>query len=186
MISRLISVHLLLRPGDKSLFCDLIDECKQLLATLHQDGSGALVTTVFGGQFSQPRALLDWNDKGASLAFDAAANDPRTVKLALSTPAIRLAAFTLLPKERALNHKIGALEPAQGHLERGVDPPHLLAQAGEVIFQSARVILLHVQIIKQKISGMIKSRKLPLSEPSASRKHSPCAALRGPPPLSES
>jgi hypothetical protein len=127
MISRLISVHLLLGPGHKSLFCDLIDECKQLLATLHQGGSGTLVTTVFGGQLSQPGALMGWNDKGAPFAFDAAANDPRTVKLALDTPAIGFAAFTLLPKERALNHRVGTLESAQSHLECAVDPPDLLA-----------------------------------------------------------
>jgi hypothetical protein len=140
MISKLISVHLPLGPGHQSLFRDLIDELKQLVATPHQNGPAALVAAVFGGQFSQPGSLLGWDDKGASFAFDAAANDPRAVKLALGAPAIGFAALTLLPEERALDHGLGALESAQSRPERGIDPPELLAQTGEVIIQSARCI----------------------------------------------
>jgi hypothetical protein len=140
MISKLISVHLPLGPSHQSLFRDLIDELKQLVATPHQNGSATLVAAVLGGQFSQPGSLLGWDNKGASFAFDAAANDPRAVKLAPGAPAIGFAAFTLLPEERALDHGLGALESAQSRLERGVDPPELLAHTGEIIFQSARCI----------------------------------------------
>lgn len=140
MISKLIFVHLPLGPSHQSLFRDLIDELKQLVATPHQNGSATLVAAVFGSQFSQPGSLLGGDDKGASFAFDAAADDPRAVKLALGAPAIGFAAFTLLPEERALDHGLGALESAQSRLKRGVKPPELLAQTGEIIFQSARCI----------------------------------------------
>jgi len=105
-----------------------------------QHGAGALVTAILGGPLPHPGALLFWDRVESVLALLTAGQDIGGVELAGGTMAVGFAALAPEQVEGALNHRIGALEAAQGRRQSGVGTPELLAEAGPFRAQSDSVI----------------------------------------------
>ena len=115
-----------------------------------QDGPGTLIAPVLGGPFSHLGALVFGDRVEPILARFTAGQDIAGVELAGGATAVGFSALAPEEVKRALHHRLGALETAQGVGQRGVGAPELLAEFGEVVAQSVSLIYSQIQIGKRK------------------------------------
>jgi len=128
------------RPGQESLLGDLVHEGQQVKVAFDQHRPRALITAVFRGPFSHFRALVLGNGVEPILARLAAGQDVGGVQLAAGATAV---GFTTPAPEQikgALDHRLGALQTAQGVGQGRISAPELLAEFGEVGVQSDSLI----------------------------------------------
>ena len=111
-----------------------------------QDGPRALIAAVLPRPFSDLGALLLGNGVKSVLARLTAGQDIAGVELAGGATALGFSALAPEQVKGALDHRLGALETAQGVGQGGVSAPELLAEFGPVSAQSASLILLPIQI----------------------------------------
>jgi hypothetical protein len=105
-----------------------------------QNGSRALIAAVLGGPLADLGALVFGDRVKPIPARFTAGQDVAGVELAGGAPAVGFSAPAPEQVKGALDHRLGALEPAQGVGQGGVSAPELLAEFGEVSAQSASFI----------------------------------------------
>ena len=120
--------------------------------TFAQHGSRTLIATIFGGPFPDLGALVFGNGIEAILSRLAAGQDVSGMQLAASATAVGFAALAPEQIKGALNHRLGALEAAQGVGQSRVGAPELLAEFGDIGVQSESFIYIPIQIGKPKLS----------------------------------
>jgi len=106
-------VGLVLRPAPQARLGHLIAERQQAQVPFDQDGASALVTAIFGGPLADLSALVFGDGVEPVLALLTAGQDISGVELAPGTTAVGFAALAPEQIERALDHRLGALEAAQ-------------------------------------------------------------------------
>ena len=131
---------LLLRPSQQSLLGQLVNQAQQVEMPFGQHRPRALVAAVLGGPFSDLAALFFGNRVEPSLARFTAGQDIAGVELASGATAVGFSALAPEQVKGALDHRFGALEPAQGVGQGGVSAPELLAEFGQVSIHSASLI----------------------------------------------
>jgi len=105
-----------------------------------QDGPGALVAAVLPRPFSDLGALALGDGVEAVLARLTAGQDVAGVELAASATTVGLSALTPEQIKGALDHRLGALEAAQGTGQGRISAPQSLAEFGKVSAQSESLI----------------------------------------------
>jgi len=93
-----------------------------------QHRPGPLVTAIFGGALSNLSSLFFGHRVEPILAGLAASQDVSRMEFAPDAPAVGFSALAAEQIKGALNHRLGALESAQGGAQRGVSAPELLAK----------------------------------------------------------
>lgn len=139
-----------LRPCQKTLLGHLVHQGQQVKVTLDQHRPRALVTAVFGSPLADGRTLVLGNRVESILAGLAAGQHVGGVKLAAGATAVGFSALAAEQVKGALDHRLGALETAQGVGQRGISAPELLAEFGKVGAQSESLIYITIQIGKLK------------------------------------
>jgi hypothetical protein len=129
----------------------LIGQRQHLAQPLDQKCASALVAAIFTRPAAKIGALIFGNRIKAVFALLTATEDPRGVKLAGSTAAVGFAALAAEQIERALDHGIGALERSQSLAHSTGGTPQLQAEFGDIIVQSASLILLTYTDKKRKV-----------------------------------
>jgi hypothetical protein len=89
-----------------------------------------LVTAIFGGALANLSPLFFGHRIEPIRAGLAAGQDVSRVKFAPGAPAVGLSALAAEQIKGASNHRLGALETAQGRGQGGVSVPELLPEAG--------------------------------------------------------
>src|ERR1039458_792372 len=140
------------RPDQQSLVGHLIDQSQQSGLSFGQDRTRAMVAPIFGSPLADLSSLLFGNGVKAILALFAASQNVGGVELTGGTTAVGFAAFAAEQVERALHHRMGALEAAQSMGQGGVGTPELLPQAGKFVAQSASLILYTIQTASVKMN----------------------------------
>jgi len=106
-----------------------------------QNGPCALVAAVLGGPFSDLGALVFGDRIEAILTRFAAGQDIAGMKLAGGAAAVGFSALAAQQVKGPPNHRLGALEAAQGGGQGGVSAPELLAELREVGAQTVSLII---------------------------------------------
>ena len=127
------------RPGQEPLLRDLIHQRQQAQMPFDQHRPGALVAAIFGGAFSHFRPLCFGHRVEPILAGLAAGQHVRRMQLAARAAAVGFTAFAAEQIKGALNHRLGALEAAQGGGHGDVGAPELLAELGDIGVQLYRI-----------------------------------------------
>ena len=115
-----------------------------------QKGPRALIAAVLGGPLADLGALVFGDRVKPILARFTAGQDVAGVELAGGATAVGFSAFAAQQVKRALDHRLGALEAAQGGGQGRVSAPELLAEFGQVSAQSESLICEEIQICKRK------------------------------------
>ncbi len=131
---------LILRPRQPSLLGDLVHQGQQVAMTFDQHRPPALITAVFSGPSSDLGALVPGNGVEPILARLAAGQDVGGVQLAAGATAVEFSAAAAEQVEGALNHRLAALQAAQGAGQGRISAPELLAEFGDVSVQSESLI----------------------------------------------
>ncbi len=128
--------HLPVRgPGQEPLLGDLIHQGQQAQMPFDQYRPGALVTAIFGGVFSNFSPVFFGHRIEPVLAGFAAGQDVSWMELAASATAVGFSTLAAEQIEGALNHRLGALEAAQGGGHGGVSAPEPLPELGQIRVQ---------------------------------------------------
>src|SRR6266545_3177207 len=148
---------------------------------LDQNRPGTLIAAVLFGQLPQAGALFHRHHVGVALAGLAARDGPGAMPLTVGATAVGFSAPPLLEIEGPLHHRLGTLEALERGAERGVSAPELLPQFGDVVGQSAHVILIRVQTFKQNLLSPEESKEKRSSDAAGLRKARQTPVSRGPP-----
>ena len=125
--------HLLVEwPCQESLLGHLVHQAQQVEVAFDQHRPRALIAAVFGRPSPDLSPLALGNSEKAVLALFTSGQDIAGVQLAGGTTAPGFAAFAAEQVKGALDHRLGALEAAQGVRESRISAPKLLAEFGKV------------------------------------------------------
>ena len=122
------------------MFGDLVHQAQQMEMAFGQHRPRALVAAVLGGPFADLGALLFRDRIEPILARFTAGQDIAGVELASGATTVGFPALAPEQVKGALNHRLGALEAAQGGGQGGVSAPDLLAELREVGAQDVSLI----------------------------------------------
>jgi hypothetical protein len=114
------------------LLGNLIHQSQQAQMPFDQHRPSALVTAIFGSVLSNFRPVFFGHRIEPILAGFAASQDVSRMQVASGTPAVGFSALATEQIKRALNHRLGALEAAQGGRHGGVSAPELLPEFGQI------------------------------------------------------
>jgi len=112
------------------LFGDLIHQGQQVQMPFDQHRPGPLVTAIFGGALSNLSPLFFGHRVEPILAGLTAGQDVSRMEFAPGAPAVGFSALAAEQIKGALNHRLRALESAQGGGQGGVSTPELLPEVG--------------------------------------------------------
>jgi hypothetical protein len=135
----------------------LIGQCQHLAQPLDQNRASALVAAILTGPATKVGALIFGDRIKAVFALLTATEDPRGVKLAGSTAAVGFAALAAEQIERALNHRIGALERSQRLAQGTGGTAQLQAEFGDIVVQSESLILITYTDNKRKVMENVRN-----------------------------
>lgn len=107
-----------------------------------QNGPRALIAAVLGGPLTDLGTLVFGDRVKPILARFTAGQDVTGVELAGGATAVGFSALAPEQVKGARDHRLGALETAQGVGQGGVSAPELLAKSRQVVAQSASLIYL--------------------------------------------
>src|SRR5437867_1616878 len=138
------------------MFGYLVHQAQQVQVAFDQHRPCALIAAVFGRPLSDLGALVLGNGVKAVLAPFASSQDIAAVQVAAGTTAPGFAAFAAEQVKRALDHRLGVLEAAQGLGQSRISAPELLAEFGKV---GAQLYLLYVKRYRQARENLEKSEK---------------------------
>ena len=105
-----------------------------------QDSPRALIAAVLGGPLADLGTLVFGNRVESIPARFTAGQDVAGVELARGATAVGFSALAPEQVKGALDHRLGALETAQGVGQGGVSAPELLAELEQISIQSASLI----------------------------------------------
>ncbi len=146
------------RPAQQSLLGHLVHQGQQGEVAFDEHRPRALITPIFGGPSPDLSALVLGDGVEPILAGLAAGQDVSGMQLPARATAVEFAALASEQVKGALDHRLGALEAAQGVGQGRVSTPELLAELGKVGAQSESLIQYKIQIASGNLWENEKSR----------------------------
>src|SRR5512138_2990568 len=166
------------RPGQEPLLSNLIHQRQQAQMPFDQHRPGALVAAIFGGTLSHFGPLCSGHGVEPILSGLAAGQDVSRMELAASAPAVGFSALAAEQIEGALNHRLRALEAAQGGGQGGVSAPELLPEFGDI---GVQLYVLHIYRYRLASKKSQTSQKT-VYRPRGDQNKCVLRAFRGPSP----